>query len=449
MIVAVTVAGCYHPSAETGAPCAANGACPAAQVCDTQQQPPRCVAGLGGDAGPPDARAIDAPIPDCTTSADCGPSAPVCDPSIKVCRGCTADAECTAGVCLEYVGQCTPSAAAIYVSPSGMDTGTCALDQPCATLGFAVQQLGVARRVIRVGDGSYGATGAPVLRIPNLGLGRIVVSGERGSATGALLTAASDGVTNPAVVQTDTSTDVVIEGLTIHDGGSSGMRPGGGVTLYRVAIVGNAARGIDANSMQTGAVHIWESRISGNGSDGIAFGGQSGSLEVLRSEISHNAGGGAYIQKGAATIVDSLVVKNGSSSSFYGGLRYQNLNGLPQVLQFDTIADNHSGTSPAGVFADNNLSLAVDDCILAGNNADTSPQICAQCTATFSLFVGAAPVGSFSGAPAFVDPATDDYHLRPTSAARGQADPNATLRLDIDGEPRPQGAFDIGADEIP
>jgi hypothetical protein len=54
------------------------------------------------------------------------------------------------------------------------------------------------------------------------------------------------------------------------------------------------------------------------------------------------------------------------------------------------------------------------------------------------------------GDPAFKDPAANDFHLKPTSAARDAGTANfVTTTMDIDGDPRIIGsAPDIGADEF-
>jgi len=54
---------------------------------------------------------------------------------------------------------------------------------------------------------------------------------------------------------------------------------------------------------------------------------------------------------------------------------------------------------------------------------------------------------NLSGDPAFVDPASLDYHIGPTSSAIN-AGVDAGVDSDIDGDPRPgNGSFDMGADE--
>ena len=59
--------------------------------------------------------------------------------------------------------------------------------------------------------------------------------------------------------------------------------------------------------------------------------------------------------------------------------------------------------------------------------------------------------GAITGPAAFVNPAADDYHLLPSSAAiDAGTTPNPNVTRDIDGDARPQqGGYDIGYDESP
>jgi len=54
-----------------------------------------------------------------------------------------------------------------------------------------------------------------------------------------------------------------------------------------------------------------------------------------------------------------------------------------------------------------------------------------------------------TGDPRFVNPAQTNYHLLADSPAIDAGDPAATVAMDIDADPRPQGdANDVGADEV-
>lgn len=58
-------------------------------------------------------------------------------------------------------------------------------------------------------------------------------------------------------------------------------------------------------------------------------------------------------------------------------------------------------------------------------------------------------VGAITGTSGFVDPAANDYHLSPSSAAV-DAGINAGVAVDFDGQARPQGGgSDVGYDELP
>jgi hypothetical protein len=71
-----------------------------------------------------------------------------------------------------------------------------------------------------------------------------------------------------------------------------------------------------------------------------------------------------------------------------------------------------------------------------------------NCNLEFNLSnMGLGGSGNITASPTFAS--GTDYHLMPTSEGVDEADPNATLMTDFDGDPRPQGtARDMGADEV-
>jgi len=445
----VVLAACYHPSPAVGLPCSASGECPQGQLCDLAASPPTCVA-ISGDAGADSDAPADVAL-GCADSSDCTQdTASICDLSTRVCRGCVADAECS-GACTEYDGRCVVSGQVIFLSATGVDGGNCTANMPCRSLAFGLTQITANRRVIRVGDGNYAAAaGSVTLSISNTG-GRIVVSGTDRAAAGAELTALTNGVTNPVVVDTGDRTDVVLEGLTIKGGPNDGVRSDAALLLSRVEITDNNGRGVSSNAQDGETVRVWDSRIAGNDNEGINA--QNGPFELLRTVVVRNVRGGVVLERTAATIVGSMIVANGGTGSGVGGLSLKNLGVNVQTLAFITLANNlASGSNVAGV--DSEGPVAISSSIMADNTNGTpgAPQVSAGVTATYSLFSGAPLVGTGNlvAAPGFVDPVLDDYHLRATSAARDAADPAATVRLDLDGDPRPLGnGFDIGADEAP
>jgi hypothetical protein len=68
LALGVALAACYQPNAVSGVPCAANGQCPGAQLCDFGHAPPICVNSLTLDAAmrdaTPDARVDGRPMAD-------------------------------------------------------------------------------------------------------------------------------------------------------------------------------------------------------------------------------------------------------------------------------------------------------------------------------------------------------------------------------------------------
>lgn len=133
LAVLVALVGCYSPTATVGLPCAANGACPSGQVCDTRTN--RCGTGeTPGDVGaidtPPgatDAR-IDGPLPDGP-----GPNLSGCADGQREAFNDLVKFPRLAGCAAAWPG--TPSLrAAATGGPCGDDLGACAVPaSACAT----------------------------------------------------------------------------------------------------------------------------------------------------------------------------------------------------------------------------------------------------------------------------------------------------------------------------
>jgi hypothetical protein len=411
-----------------GAPCSLAGDCPAGQHCDYTSRPPTCQL---ADARPADARLADAspPVP-CTTDAGCPVEAPVCDLATQTCRGCTADRECGVDVCIEHLGTCVSASNVLYVAPTGTDAGTCSRAQPCLTLDHALSRVASSQRTIAMAEGTY--TGSVAIK-SSLGASSLTISGPDRDPARVVLTG--------TVLVENSTNDVAIEGVSIQVSGGRAVDNRGMLTLSRVAISG-ANTGLSSTSPDT--LRVWDSAINDNLAVGIDV--SQTTLELARTVVAGNGGGGIMVNNAAATIENCMIVNNGAAFAPFGGVRYQNLNGKPQVFRFNTVANNTSSLGATGVTCATDVTLESSIFTGAGNASLLSP----ACTATYSLFSTPPPAGAGNvmGDPAFVGP--EDFHIGPTSAARDAADPAATLARDIDGDVRPQGlSRDIGADEIP
>ena len=447
----LVLAGCYHPNPATGVPCAPDLECPEGQTCNTLASPPVCVAGGGSGAadGPVagDAPAGDAPGPQCTVDSDCASSvaAPICDPASRTCRGCIADAECTAGVCEELAGTCVPDAQVVFLSPApvGSDAGTCTRARPCASFNYAFQQLSATRTVVRIGDGAY-TTGAHLLSGT---AGQVVLSGEDRDPAGATITSSLGGGGMNGVVQLDLDTSAVVEGVTIADGSSDDLNTRGQLVVSRVAVSGAGGFGIDAIGQGSTMLRVLDSRIASNQVGGVYA--SRCAVDLERDYVLGNQGGGVHGQQGTVTIVNTIVAQNGATTSSMGGVRLDNL--ISATIVHDTIAynKNASGSSYAPGLQSNSPVTAIN-LIFADNGTMGEQPYSADVAPAHSLFEGSTPpqgMGNRAGPASFVDVTGGDFHILATSAA---VDAAATSMIDddIDGDVRPYGAGpDMGADE--
>lgn len=158
------------------------------------------------------------------------------------------------------------------------------------------------------------------------------------------------------------------------------------------------------------------------------------------------------------SIYNSIIVKNSAQYHTGGGIVFGE-NSSPIIMN-STIADNTAPNYGGGIYSAGNL--VVSNSIIWGNQASNGPEIYSasevplinHCTINQDGYEGTN--GNIRQDPSFLNPLTNDYHLKSNSPCIDTGDDSVLelLTTDIDGENRSlDGNFDltvivdIGADE--
>jgi hypothetical protein len=176
------------------------------------------------------------------------------------------------------------------------------------------------------------------------------------------------------------------------------------------------------------------------------------------NSIATGHGGGICVHDGWIFTATNTLVADNHANTESSGLWLEGTSGNPTSahLLHTTIANNHGG-SGQGIHVGPYATLALTNTILSGHSVGIHVTAGSTARLEGTLWhdngadtggAGTILTGTVNvhGDPAFLDPAAWDYHLGSGSAAI-DAGVDAGVTTDVDGDPRPLGGYDIGADE--
>lgn len=243
------------------------------------------------------------------------------------------------------------------------------------------------------------------------------------------------------------STDFEGWGGAIYAGGPSLIIRGTGFYSNTSQFNGGAI----ASNYVTAIQAIFRGNVTGISGGAIYASNQ---LNLDRAQIIANqggAGGGVYLTTGDGTIVNTLFARN-HSVSLTGDALYLHPTGTLSI-QYTTIS-TPTQASGSAIYVNSGI-VEVKDSIIT-NHAVGILQTAGSVNADYNLFHGNVldtQGGGISnnhpipGAPVFISPLQNNYHLGGSSAAL-DAGVDIGVYIDFDGNVRPQGAgFDVGYDE--
>jgi hypothetical protein len=412
ILVVVALAGCERTSTKY---CALHGASDP-QHCGELDAAPDVAMACTGDpeCAPGRCNASTMQCVQCLEASDCPSATPFCDPQTLTCGACRVNADCaSSGACLPD-GQCADAADVIYADAgSGSDTNPCTQQQPCQTIGHALEQVTATKSALKL-TGAFSEavvfSSVSVTLLADPGTSLAVASGNAPAlgftGTGSVVSVYDLEIasTSKSAANVSTGNKLTLSRMKIHDCGDVAIVAAGTLSLSQSAIYSNVAGGVSlANNA---SFQISNNVIHHNGSDSTAFGGVS-------------------------------IGTTGQSS-----------------FEFNTVVDNDANTSGAnaggiactanGFHAPNNV---IARNALKGNTTATSANVVPTGPCDFS----ASHIQTDVSGLAFVNPdaaAASDYHIGSASSAKDASTVPSLISEDIDGQSRPEGsAKDLGADE--
>lgn len=454
LLGAVLLSACEFPRPDAAAACTSAADCPdlSTPFCVDHT----CVAGCASNAdcaGNTAGALCQTQTGTCVSCLDntmCAADKPVCDPSAGSCRGCTADGECTSGVCLEADGTCAAEGDVLYVADGALDTGSCTRSSPCGTIAYALTKVTSTRNVLSLGAGN---------QLPSavIAIDRAVYVDGRGAVihrAGPVMSVAANIAVTVANVTLRADNAAMPAVATV--GNAASLR------LYGAQVFGE----LQGN---TGTLSVLRSTIASPTTDtidGVSCNG--GTLLVSASKLEHarvsSVGCQLTVERNRFEMFDGSVSVNGGSIRIENNLIENSVAGTDSMgalsvasgsaIRFNTFV-NTSGTPLDGVALNTDSTVTVTSNIFAYNSP--TPRGTGVINSKYSLFDATTTAAQAAGAnnqvadvaTFFVDRVRRDYRPSAGSPARGKAEGGLGVTVDLDGRPRPASNADVGAFQAP